>query len=360
MAASSDNIMQRRKIPIRTSGSTAFQQGEGEGATGSTSQHRAPPVVVGMAHTVAEDPRDRPCFGLGQLTHEIDGFQRTNGHQSSATSTTRRALPYAPESSGYVDTLAWRACSRAAPSCSAHLRRGCSISANWRYQRGVHRKLGSPKQGKSINHHLKADDCPSWPLADRGCGRRHSWKRDHQLHTTNLSGQRTPRTNPDWPRLLLWSKLRGGGTSSGQPHRQLREAAGKGSQRRTEEEDVKHLRSENKKRLDDGMHENGKPAIGQDCERISACSVGERHGHTTTSLKTNLHRLSGKELPPMTWSARVTLVLMGRALSGQQRRPVRTLKTSISEQITAVGQHQQDEWLKLVGQTEQQPWCLPH
>ena len=93
--------------------------------------------VVGMAHLVAEDPRDRPSFGLGQQTHEID----------------RRALPHAPESAGYVDTSAWRPCSKVAPSCSVP---GLSISAHWRHQRGVHRESGPSKQVKSIDHHLKA------------------------------------------------------------------------------------------------------------------------------------------------------------------------------------------------------------
>ena len=69
-----------------------------KGATGSTSQHRAPPVVVGMAHAVAEDPRDRPSFGLGQLTHEIDSFQRptatnlSSQHNETSPATCTREL----------------------------------------------------------------------------------------------------------------------------------------------------------------------------------------------------------------------------------------------------------------------------
>ena len=95
--------------------------------------------------------------------------------------------------------------------------------------------------------------------------------------------QQTPRTNPDWPRLLQaarwWPR-----TSSGRPHRQLREAGGKGSQRRRRRR-TRNTSGVKTKRLDDGMHENGTPAIGPDCERISASSVGEKGGHTTTSLK---------------------------------------------------------------------------
>ena len=49
----------------------------------------------------------------------------------------------------------------------------------------------------------------------------------------------------------------------------------------------------------------------------------------------------------MTWNAGVTLVRMGRALSEPQRRPIKTLKTSISEQITAAGNT--NKWLKLGG-----------
>ena len=41
----------------------------GVGATGSTSQHRKRTLFV-------EDLRDGPRFGLGQLTHEVDNFQR--------------------------------------------------------------------------------------------------------------------------------------------------------------------------------------------------------------------------------------------------------------------------------------------
>ena len=108
MAASSDNIMQRRKIPIRTSGSTAFQQGEGEGA-----QTNIEPWRTLLQRTRGTDL----AFALANW----DGF-RDQRPPVSAASTTRRA-PHAPESSGYVDTLAWRA-SRA-PSCAAHLQRGC-------------------------------------------------------------------------------------------------------------------------------------------------------------------------------------------------------------------------------------------
>ena len=143
-------------------------------------------------HAVAEDLRDRPCFGLGQLTHEIDTFQRpTATNLSSQHNETSPAMCQRASD----DTLAWRACSRTAPSCSAHLRRGCPsaltgdtsvvFTASWLSQTGeVHQP---PPQG---------DDCQSWPLADRGRGRRHSWTRDHQHHD-KPERQQTPRTNPD-------------------------------------------------------------------------------------------------------------------------------------------------------------------
>ena len=90
-------------------------------------------------------------------------------------------------------------------------------------------------------------------------------------------------TNPDWPRLLLLSDVRGGGPS-GRSHQQLREAGGKGSQRRRWRRTRNTSRMKTK-RLDDAMHENGKPAIGPDCEPHQRLLSGERRGHTTTSLK---------------------------------------------------------------------------
>ena len=156
---------------------------------------------------------------------------------------------------------------------------GLSINANWRYERGVHRKLGSPKQEKSINLHLKATVHPGhWQIevADE----------DIHGHANKPERQQTPKTNPDWTRLLLSSKVRGGGQGrrvdghTGNCERQ----GGKGSQRRRRRM-TRNTSGVKTKKLDDGMHENGKPAIGPDCERINACSVRERRGHTTTSLK---------------------------------------------------------------------------
>ena len=71
----------------------------------------------------------------------------------------------------------------------------------------------APQTGEVHQPPPQNDDCPSWPLADRGRGRRRSWTRDHQLH--DKPDKRTPRTNPDWPRLLLHCTLRGVGQGRG-------------------------------------------------------------------------------------------------------------------------------------------------
>ena len=137
-------------------------------------------------HAVAEDPRDRPCCGLGQLTHEIDSFQRPTATNLSSqhNETNHATCQRAPG-----DTLAWRACSRTAPSCSAHLRRVV-------HQRSLEIPAWCPPQvglsqtGEVHQPPPQGDDCQSWPLADRGRGR------DHQLHD-KPERQQTPRTNPD-------------------------------------------------------------------------------------------------------------------------------------------------------------------
>ena len=95
-------------------------------------------------------------------------------------------------------------------------------------------------------------------------------------------------------------------------HRQLR---GRGRKPEAKEEDRE------KKRLDDGMHENGKPAIGPDCERINALLGGrEARPH----LEMNLHRLSGKELPPIDLERRGHTAV--RNAEGAVRTAARTLK----------------------------------
>ena len=292
IAESGDNIVQRREITIRTSRRAAFQQGEGEGATGILSQHRVPPVVVGMAHPVAEDPRDRPCFGLGQLTHEIDSFQRpTATNLSSQHNETSPAI------------------------CTRELRVRWHCGFARLLQKRLHRALHT--FGGVV--HQRRLEIPAWcstqtgevhqpPPQDRGRWRRHSWTREPASNSKDEP--RLART-----RALEWAARWWPVTSSGWPHRQLR---GRGPRKpeATEEEDAKHLRSEN-----------------EEVGRWDAREWQTRHWLWTHQsvlgvrevpdnlLGTNLHRLRGKELPPMTWNTGVTPVQ--RALFEQQRRPER-------------------------------------
>ena len=173
----------------------------------------------------------------------------------------------------------------------------------------------SPKQGKSIDHHPKATTVHPghWQIevADEDI---HGHA--HQLHD-KPERQQTPRTNP---RLANTSCSRAScAVVAKEVEWTATPAVARGREQRkpeaTEEEDTKHFRSENEE-------------VGQ---RIRACSVGREARPHDNLLETNLHRLSGKEMPPMTWKAGVTLVQMWRALSKQQRRPVRTKPASMSK-----------------------------
>ena len=93
------------------------------------------------------------------------------------------------------------------------------------------------------------------------------------------------------------------------------------------------------KRLDDGMHENGKPAIGPDCERVSACSVGVRRGHENlfeTSPPSTVQNFSVATTQKKQSEIRNRPLLLCTIRVGWQSRPLQKKKGSFVEVAVAL------------------------
>ena len=288
-------------------------------------------MVKSLTHAVAQDPRDRPRFRFGQVVDKIDGFQRPattclrskDDQPSSPVRACELWVRVGLDTSCLVKSCAVLLCTLAAGSSSAWTEK-----PGWCLPRFVltQTRRGRPRPPRDGDH-------PFWPLADRGHEGKHWWRPDHRPRGTRWQ-RPTPGKRLDFPKPPLSSRRWRPRTSSGRPHRQLQEARGKGSQRRRR-----------RRTCEEGTHENGNPAMGPDCDR-------RQPWPDNCVLETCFHRLSGEKLPTVDHRALFKLMLRGllRSQAVEQGQPIRTLKTSASQELTAPGcaceMHSRNWWVR--------------
>ena len=119
-----DDVTSRGHFAVDATTSTALQQRQRERLSSAARKRSAPsakPCSTGSLTNFWELPaRSRPR----QLPQKSHGLPRDHLPPVSQASTTRRARPWSPESSGYRSSLVRLAWSNAAPSRPSHYLRG--------------------------------------------------------------------------------------------------------------------------------------------------------------------------------------------------------------------------------------------
>ena len=228
----------------------------------------------------------RPCLGPGKLTHERESLlgpsaAHLRGQDDQASS---------PPSSGELrvgDHSLLMCC-----FCDGHACPNITVAA-----------------GTTVSSNGRPTWCllASWAPPKRGNPSATVLSRRESVHGTGRSRSRRKILTPALGQAARWWPK----TSSGRPHRQVREDRGRGSHRRRKSNTRKSWAG-NRNKSSVGMALNACPAMGPDWEKRAACSVGVKRGVTVEALNCFSTALEAKNCQPWALTVGSVSATVGR------------------------------------------------